>query len=98
MGNNRIAWTFQDYYPNYNCVYLWHEILHSFFDLDEKTHALIELITNEELRISLNGGEYPPFIGHDYLNDTKLKNLETWKTFLKSKNKKINNIVEKFVI
>ena len=40
--NNQIFWSYQTHWPNYNTIYLWHEVLHSYFDGDstDQTHAL----------------------------------------------------------
>jgi hypothetical protein len=76
-------------WPNYSVVYLWHEILHSYFERTDLDHALIELLTDNELRIRLNGGKYPPFIGHEFLEKLKYKILPYWRKYLKSKNKNI---------
>ena len=84
-----IAWGHNEDWQNYAVVYLWHEILHYYFELSDLDHALIELITDNELRVRLNGGKYPPFIGHENLEKLKYKILPYWKKYLKSKNKNI---------
>jgi hypothetical protein len=84
-----IAWGHNEDWPNYSVVYLWHEILHSYFELSDLDHALIELLTDNELRVRLNGGKYPPFVGHENLEKLKYKILPYWKKYLKSKNKNI---------
>jgi len=82
-------------WPNYATVYLWHEILHSYIGYSEKEHAVIELITDEELRIRLNGSKYPPFAGHKYLAKIKQKILPRWKKYLKSKKRNIREFMGK---
>jgi hypothetical protein len=94
MGDNKVCWSYQDKWQNYNTVYVWHEILHSNFGNTDKEHALIELITDEEMRVLLNGGEYPPYVGHPFLNDHKDKLLGKWKNHLNSQSKNINLILE----
>jgi hypothetical protein len=94
FGGNNIVWSHQNYWPNYNTVYIWHELLHSYFEKDDKSHALIELITDEEMRIKLNGGKYPPFVEHSFLNEVKLKNLNLWNEY-KTKIYDINLLLSK---
>jgi len=84
IGNGKIIWSHQEYWPNYNTIYLWHEILHSYIEQGDEGHALIELITDEEMRVRLNGGEYPPYVGHKYLSDEKDKMLPKWKDYLEN--------------
>jgi hypothetical protein len=84
-----ITWGHNEDWQNYSVIYLWHEILHSYFELSDLDHALIELLTDNELRIRLNGGKYPPFIGHENLEKLKYKILPYWRKYLKSKNKNI---------
>lgn len=68
-GNGLISFGFSGRaWPNYTTVYLWHEILHDYFPRDDDLyHAIIQLITDNELRIRLNEGFYPPFEGHKNL-------------------------------
>ncbi len=97
-GNNRICWSNQTYWPNYNTVYIWHEILHSFFESGKHTHALVELITDDHMRSILNGDKYPPFFGHDFLKDFKENALPIWQKYLYSKDKNIKNLVKEFKV
>jgi len=89
LGQKRIAWGHHEDFPNYSTVYLWHETLHDKLPKDERGHAVIELATNEELRVRLNGGEYPPFVGHPHLTPLKEKLLPSWKAYLASPNRNI---------
>jgi hypothetical protein len=84
-----ITWGHNEDWQNYSVIYLWHEILHSYFELTDLNHTLIELLTDNELRIRLNGGKYPPFEGHKGLEKLKYKILPYWKKYLKSKDKNI---------
>ncbi|MBR9707540.1 MAG: protein phosphatase CheZ [Candidatus Diapherotrites archaeon] len=95
VQNNQILWGHSEKWPNYSLIYLWHEILHSYFGHSKGEHALIELITDNELRIRLNGGKYPPFEGHDWLNSLRKKLLPSWKKYLKQKKKNIKTIQKK---
>lgn len=88
FGNNSIGWGRKADWPNYFTVYLWHEVMHSFLLFNSKSHALIELMTDDCLRHYLNGGSYPPFSddGHQYLIETKSWIFENyWKHFLARK-------------
>jgi len=89
LGNDKIAWGHHEDWKNYTTVYLWHEILHSYFSHSELDHALISFLTDEELRIKLNGGHYPPFVTHKELFPIMRKLLSLWKKYLLSKNKDI---------
>ena len=84
-----ITWGHNEDWPNYTVVYLWHEILHSYFERSDLDHALIELLTDNELRIRLNKGKYPPFEGFKFLEKLKFKILPYWRKYLKLKNKNI---------
>ncbi|MGB9911517.1 MAG: hypothetical protein ACPLKP_02855 [Microgenomates group bacterium] len=101
LGKNQIAWGHNEDWPNYSVIYLWHEILHSYFSNSELDHALISLATDEELRVRLNGGKYPPFISHKELFPLMRKILPFWREYLISKKKnlfgfrkKINKIIK----
>ncbi len=96
IGNNRLMWSHQEYWANYNTVYLWHEILHSYFESNDKTHAIIELITDEELRKQLNATDYPPFVGHKYLTEIKTKGSPIWQAYLESGNRDMDHLINEF--
>lgn len=87
--NNIISWGTSNKWKNYTTVYLWHEILHSYLDNSPLSHAIIELITDEEMRKQLNNTIYPPFEGHKNLEILKKKILPHWKKYLKSENKNL---------
>ena len=91
-----ILWTARSSFPNYSTIYLWHEIMHSFVKpLDESalservTHSVIQLCTDNELRVRLNGGTYPPFEGHAYCEATESALLKEWHLYLDSNNRNI---------
>lgn len=94
LGNKVIEWGHSEEFPNYITIYLWHEILHHYMDRDEIEHAIIELITDEELRRRLNGEKYPPFVGHKDLEGVKRKVLPLWKQYLKLRNKDIRQFIK----
>jgi len=91
LGENKITLGHNEDWPNYFTIYLWHEILHSYLGKTDLEHALIQFITDEELRIKLNGGEYPPFVGHKNLFPLMERILPFWRKYLKNKSK---NIIE----
>ncbi|MCK4386959.1 MAG: hypothetical protein KAV41_02675 [Candidatus Pacebacteria bacterium] len=88
-GDNNITWGATEKWENYSTIYIWHEIMHAYFDKTDLSHAIIELITDEELRKNLNKEKYPPFAGHKNLAKLKRKILPFWKEYLKLKNKNI---------
>lgn len=82
-GNNTIVWGHTPEWDNYATVYLWHEILHSYFDYTDLSHSLIQLVADNELRTRLNPGEtYPPFVGHEDLFPLMDTVLPHWRTYL----------------
>lgn len=95
LGNSKIFWGHSEDWGNYSLVYLVHEALHECFGQSDLTHALIELIADNELRIRLNkGGEYftcnREEVGHKYLRELEQKILTEWKIYLNSTNKSLN--------
>ncbi|KKU99309.1 MAG: hypothetical protein UY32_C0002G0045 [Candidatus Jorgensenbacteria bacterium GW2011_GWC1_48_8] len=94
VGNNTIEWGHNEDWPNYATIYLWHEILHSYIGYSEKGHAVIELITDEELRTQLNSGKYPPFVGHKYLKSIKNRLLPQWRKYLNSEERNIRKFIK----
>ncbi len=94
--NGIILWTARSSFPNYTTIYLWHEIMHSFMkplnesELSERVaHSVIQLCTDNELRVRLNGGTYPPFEGHAYCKATESALLKEWQVYLNSSNRNI---------
>ena len=55
MEEKPILWGHKEEYENYTTIYLWHEILHTYFDKTDISHAIIQLITDCELQNRLNG-------------------------------------------
>lgn len=89
---NVIFWGHREDWKNYTIVYLCHELLHIMVHKKYKNntlmHALIELATDNELRIRLNGkgkyfkeGNYK--VGHPTLRKIERKILPIWKKYLK---------------
>ncbi|HEY9717705.1 MAG TPA: hypothetical protein V6C69_09570 [Trichormus sp.] len=89
-----ICWANRNTWPNYNTVYLWHELLHNFMSGGDLEHAIIQLITDNELRIRLNGGSYPPFEGHPDLSKLMEAVLPHWKSYLAGKERNINLFIK----
>jgi|SRR3989344_3581017 len=96
--SNTIYWGHRENWKNYSMVYLMHEALHLILDrkLEKKhlTHAIIELISDNELRIRLNGkGKYfkeqEEYIGHLFLRKLVRALLPFWKIYLRDRNKNI---------
>jgi hypothetical protein len=56
LRNHNITWGHKEDWKNYSLVYLIHESLHELFSHSDLDHAVIELATDNELRIRLNGG------------------------------------------
>jgi len=98
LGNNRIFWGHTEDWTNYNVVYMAHEFLHTFIPSGEIEHCLIELATDNELRIRMNRkSEYfiedgQP-VGHDYLREKEKYLLPSWEKYLKNKDKNLFDII-----
>lgn len=96
LDRNKVTWGHHEDWPNFSTVYLWHEVLHSKLPdngSDEVGHSVIELATDEELRIRLNGGSYPPWEGHIELSETKEKILPYWRGYIPSPRRRILEFV-----
>ncbi len=92
-SNGTICFTHRNDWPNYNTIYLWHELLHGFIPENDLEHAVIQLITDNELRTILNGGNYPPFEGHPYLTKLMELLLPDWQNYLKSKDPNVTDFI-----
>lgn len=82
LDDHHLAWGHHEEWPDYTTVHLWHEILHAYFDRNDTTHAIIQLIADNELRTQLSGGTYPPFIGHPHLFLRMEHVLPQWREYL----------------
>ena len=78
FGNNIFMFGHRENWPHYAVVYFWHEILHNFFGQSNLEHAIIEFLTDEELRVRLNKSSYTPFVGHTHLATLKEGLLSEW--------------------
>ena len=96
-----ICWGHSEDWKNYTIVYLCHEILHILthkkFINEEVMHAIIELATDNELRIQINQkgqyfkeGRYE--VGHVRLRNLEKRMLPLWKKYLRG-NLKAKSIV-----
>ena len=93
-GDGIIIWSYRNDFLNYNSIYIWHEILHEFFGKSDIEHALIELITDNEMRRLLNNIKYPPFIGHRDLDNLKEKINPKFQSFLNNKESSVFSIIK----
>lgn len=93
-----IGWGHPEDWENYTTVYLTHEFLHIILGgkigLDETSHAIVELIADNELRTRLNPGslyfkESGYDVGHNFLKKTIKLIMPHWKKYLKTKKKDI---------
>jgi hypothetical protein len=90
FADGPIGWTERHDFSHYDTVYLWHEILHHFIkptrptmDVGNPAHAIIELLSDNELRVRLGGGPYPPFLGHPEDLPFQERLLPQWRTYLR---------------
>lgn len=88
LGNQTITFGHHEDWPHYSVIYFCHEILHAFFGKTDLDHALIELLTDEELRVRLNDGKYPPYAGHKRLSSLKDQILSHWRKYVVRTGKK----------
>lgn len=94
LGGNAIVWGHTEDWPNYSVVYLLHEALHSLLKKDSFVHEAIELATDNELRIRLNGHkeyfmEGGKEVGNPNLLNTERKILPMWRDYLANENQNI---------
>ncbi len=99
MGNRRIVFgPLRERFHNFQVIGLWHEIMHGKMKTggkdiphcDDIEHSVIQLATDNELRVRLNGhGEYPPFKGHKNHIPVMKKMLPDWYTYLHSPERNI---------
>lgn len=99
LGDMKIFWGHNEDWENYSLVYLAHEYLHSFLQGGELEHAIIELATDNELRIRLNnGGKYftenDYAVGHERLRSLEEKLIPQWKNYLIDKNQTIYDFMK----
>ncbi len=83
-------------FKNYFTVYIWHEIIHFYMELDEKSHAANQLLTDNELRVQLNNEALEPLQGHDSLIPLMRKNKDLWERY-KAKPTNLNDFAERML-
>lgn len=99
MGNGRIVFgPLKERFSNFQVVGLWREIMHGKMKAgskdiphcDDIEHSVIQLATDNELRVLLNGnGMYPPFEGHERYAPLMKKMLPHWYMYLASQERNI---------
>ncbi len=88
----RILWSYRLDWSNYNTVYLWHLILHAYLPVNDLTQVVLELIT-DEMRVRLNGGSYPPFLGHPSTMAAKFALIVPWRDYLLGSHRDIHDFL-----
>ena len=78
----------------YVVTYLWHELLHQYFDRSNLSHSVIELITDNELNKQITGVGYPPFRGHQQLSVIENCLAEDWNSYLVGYSKNIMDFLQ----
>lgn len=91
FADNKISWGHSEDWPNYTVVYLWHEILHTYFGSSDIEHAVIELIADNGLRAFLNDETPSHDTGHYNLSTLRTDLFPEWEAFLQISN---NNVAE----
>ncbi|NMB91390.1 hypothetical protein GYA37_00920 [candidate division WWE3 bacterium] len=86
-SHNKIFWGQYEHWKNYSLVYLVHEFLHSLFKYSVLEHAIIELISDNEMRLRLNKTGYyfkcnKESVGHKHLQKVEKDILEDWNNYL----------------
>lgn len=104
LGQNRIEWGAlnPEDFPNYGLVYMFHEYLHTLFGNNHVSHAIIELIADNELRKRLNGDKDYEFegektVGHPWLANLRNKMLPDWYKYLNGEYKDIYDFREQMM-
>lgn len=93
-----IMWGGREDFSDFTTVYIWHELLHSYFPNGQLEHAVIQLLTDNELRVRLAGDKrpYPPYVGHQRLVPWMLWLRPAWKRYLSQKGQRdIRTFVKK---
>lgn len=71
-------------FSNYFTVYVWHEILHTYMNFDDVSHAVNQLLTDNDLRVYLNNDNLYPLVGHDFLKKIMDDLMPQWIEYKKS--------------
>ena len=75
-------------------TYLWHELLHQYFDRSNLSHSVIELITDNELYKQITGMQYPPLRGHQQLSVIENCLMDDWNKYLSGNSKNIMDFIQ----
>ena len=100
--SNIIGFGHIEEWPNYASVYFCHELMHILTDGKYKNgdvvHAIIELMTDNELRARLDKRLKKGFnIGHLGLRDLRKKIYPHWQEYLRRKKKNIFNFEKEMI-
>lgn len=91
LGNRRIAWGHPQSFENYDTIFLWHEILHDDDNLgtsNDISHAIIELLADNSLRVHLNGTDFHPLLGHHNLESIRKRIFDhDWRDYVTGSSK-----------
>ncbi len=94
IENNQFIWGhikgMQD--KNYDLIYLVHESLHSYFKKTDLTYAVIENITDIELKKYLRNIEYTFDDCHEYIKMLHMKIQPFWNIYMNKQKKEIKKI------
>lgn len=71
-------------FKNYFTVYIWHEILHFHMPITHESHVVNQLLTDNDLRVYLGGGDLLPLKGHDNLIPAMTRSLPAWQEYKKN--------------
>lgn len=94
-GNKAITFGAWATFSNYFTVYMWHEIIHFHMQTDDTSHAVNQLLTDNELRVYLNPSEkMRPLEGHTALIPLMEKIFPLWEDYKKSP-RDLNFLVKK---
>lgn len=90
IGNNCFVWGHQKGISdeNYDLVYLVHESLHSFFNKDNLSHAIIEKIADIELAKILNKTTLG-YETHDFTKKEHIRIFPFWNLYMKRTKREI---------
>jgi hypothetical protein len=98
VDDRTIVWGHPEDFPNYSTVHLCHELLHVLTrrDSDPVTHAVIELLADNALRLRLGGGSrFFEFQGHEELRPLERRLLSSFRRFLASSDRDLSQFIVK---
>ncbi len=98
VDDRTIVWGHPEDFPNYSTVHLCHELLHVLTrrDSDPVTHAVIELLADNALRLRLGtGSRFFEFQGHEELLPIERRLLPSFRRFLASPHRDLGQFIVK---